>query len=309
MSSARVAQLLLVLSAAVFGGTWVAAPWATDEIPPLTVATIRFAIAAALLLGWCRSRGISIHVTRRDVPVILGIALTSVAGYNILFLYGVTYAPASHGAVITPGLIPAATLVMGRIFLGEPIGLRRIVGVVISLVGLVLVVGPVFAGEPGSVALGDAMFATSAVLWATSAMVSRVATRRFHVAATTFLGAFVGALVLLPAMLLQPGGIGDLTAASARAVGGVLYLATFGTVLAFVWFYEGVRRLGASRASAYTVLIPLFGVSLAVVVLGEPATPITLLGAAIVIGGLVVTQTASRPDPVAATATDPTPAG
>jgi drug/metabolite transporter (DMT)-like permease len=305
----RTAQVLLVLSAAVFGGTWVAAPWATAEIPPLSVATIRFAIASLLLFAWCRYRGIPIHVSRADIPVILGIALTSVAGYNILFLYGVSLAPASHGAVITPGLIPAASLVIARLTLGEPIGVRRIGGVVISIGGLVLVVGPVFVGEAGSVALGDAMFATSAVLWAISAMVSRVATRRFHVAATTFLGAFVGALVLLPAMLLQPGGIGDLGAASAKAIGGVLYLATFGTVVAFVLFYEGVRRLGASRASAYTVLIPLFGVSLAVLVLGEPATPLALVGAAIVIAGLVVTQWAGQPEPAAATATDPTPAG
>ncbi|HEX8025809.1 MAG TPA: DMT family transporter, partial [Candidatus Limnocylindrales bacterium] len=226
MTPVRAAQALLVLSAAAFGGTWVAAPWATAEIHPLTVATIRFAIASLLLFGFCRWRGIPIRVARDDIRLILGIAMTSVAGYNILFLYGVTLAPASHGSILTPGIIPAATLLMGRLFLHEPIGARRALGVGISLIGLVLVVGPVFAGEASAVALGDAMFATSAFLWAISALVSRVATRRFHVAAITFLGALVGALLLLPAMVLQPGGIGDLGAASARAVAGVLYLGT-----------------------------------------------------------------------------------
>jgi len=289
----RVAQLLLVLMAAVFGGTWVAAPWATDEIPPLTVAFIRFAIAAILLFGWCRARAISIAATRADLPVILGVALTSIAGYNVLFLYGVTLAPATHGAVLVPGLIPGATLLIARLALGERASRRRIGGVLLSVAGLALVVGPSLQGESGAVALGDLMFAASAFLWSIYTLVGRVATQRFHVAAITFLGAAAGALVLLPLALLQPGGFGDPMAASPRAIGSVVYLATAGTVLAFVFFYEGVRRLGAARASAYTVLIPLFGLSLTVTLLGEPLSPISLVGAAIVLGGLWLTQ---RPD-------------
>ena len=288
--SDRVAQLLLVLMAAFFGGTWVAAPWATDEIAPLTVAFLRFLAAAILLFGWCRATGIDVSFRRADLPVILGVALTSIVGYNILFLYGVTLAPPSHGAVIVPGLIPAATLVIGRIVFGEPIGARRAAGIAVSLVGLVLVVGPSLQGEGAATVAGEAMFAASAVLWATYTLVGRAATRRFHVAAITFLGAAVGALILLPLAILQPGGFGDLAGASIRALAGVLYLATFGTVLSFVFFYEGIRRLGAARASAFTVLIPLFGASMTAVLLDEPLGPLSLVGAAIVIAGLLITQ-------------------
>src|SRR4051812_9360064 len=70
MSDSRRAAIYLVITAAGFGGTWVAAPWATQEIAPLVVACIRFAIAAVLLLGFCRLRGLSLHVERRDVPAI-----------------------------------------------------------------------------------------------------------------------------------------------------------------------------------------------------------------------------------------------
>lgn len=288
--SERVAQLLLVLMAAFFGATWVAAPWATDEIAPLTVAFIRFLVAAILLYSWCRARGIDVSAHRADLPVILGVALTSIVGYNVLFLYGVTLAPAAHGAVLVPGLIPAATLVIARVLFGEPIGRRRALGIVVSLVGLALVVGPTLGGESGSAWIGDAMFAVSAVLWAAYTIVGRAATGRFHVAAITFLGAALGAVILLPLAILQPGGFGDVMAASPRAIGGVLYLATFGTVVSFVFFYEGIRRLGAARASAFTVLIPLFGASMTAVLLSEPLGPLSLVGAAIVIAGLVITQ-------------------
>ena len=281
--------ILMIVTTAAFGGTWVAAPWATDEIAPLTVAFIRFTLAALLLGVYCRARGIQVHPTRADLGLILGVALTSVAGYNVLFLYGVTLAPASHGAVIVPGLIPGATMVLARLTLGETVLRRRALGVLIAVGGLVLVVGPELQGS-GETALGDLLFAVSAFLWATYTLVGRAANKRFQAAAITFLGTAVGAGILFALALVVPGGLSNPADASARAIGGVLYLATFGTAISFVTFTEGVRRLGAQRASAYSVLIPLFGLSLTVALLGEPLTPIALLGVPVVLAGLWLAQ-------------------
>ena len=283
------AGVLLVLTAAFFGGTWVAAPWATHEIPPMVVACVRFATAAVLLFGWCRMRRIPIPLRRADIPIVLVVSATSVVGYNVLFLYGVTLAPASHGAVITPGLIPVFTLALGRIVYRELIGWRRALGVVICLLGLALVVGPAFAGDPAALA-GDALYAISALLWATYTILGRKVTTRFHVAAITCLSALIGALVFLPLGLLDPVGFGALASASPRALVGLAYLGSLGTALGFVLFYLGVQRIGSARASAYTVLIPLFGVSLTVPILGESLAPISFIGALIVIGGLWLTQ-------------------
>ena len=69
-------------------------------------------------------------------------------------------------------------------------------------------------------------------------------------------------------------------------------------------FYLGVQRLGAARASAYSVLIPLFGVSLTVPILGEAFSPVSFVGAAIVIGELWLTQSRPR-DPEAEAAAAP----
>ena len=283
------AAALLVLTAAFFGATWVAAPWATYAIPPMVVACVRFATAAVLLFAWCRLRGIPIPVRRADIPIVLGVTATSVVGYNVLFLYGVTLAPASHGAVITPGLIPVFTLVLGRLLYRESIRWRQALGVLICLLGLAFVVGPAFAGDPAALA-GDLLYAISALLWATYTILGRNVTRRFHVAAITCLSGALGALVFLPLGLLDPVGFGALATASPRALAGLAYLGSLGTALGFVLFYLGVQRIGSARASAYTVLIPLFGVSLTVPILGEALSPISFLGAAIVIGGLSLTQ-------------------
>lgn len=283
------APLFLVLSAASFGLTWVAAPWATDEIPPLVVACVRFAIAAVLLFAWCRWRGIPVPLRRADLPVILGATATSVVTYNVLFLYGVGLAPASHGAVIVPGLIPIVTLVLSRVLFGERVPWSRLAGAAVALSGLALVVGPAFAG--GKEVLGDLMFAASAIAWAGYAIVARFATQRMHAAAITCLSAAFGAVAFaVLTLVVEASGFGKLGTASVQALAGVIYLGTFGTVFSFVLFAMGVELIGSARASAYAVLIPLFGVAATVTILGEPLEPIALVGAGLVVVGLVLMQ-------------------
>ena len=291
------APLLLILSAASFGLTWVAAPWATDEIPALVVACVRFGIAAVLLFAWCRWRGIPIPLRRADVPVVLGVTATSVVSYNLLFLYGVQFAPASHGALIVPGFIPVFTLVLAHRLYGELVGFRRVLGASAAIAGLTLVVGPGLFGKPEEL-VGDVMFIGGAVVWATYAIVSRAATRRMHAAAITFLSAALGTVAFaILTLILEPAGFGALGTASAQALAGVVYLGTFGTVFSFVLFALGVELIGSARASAYAVLIPLFGVAATVTILGEPIEPIALVGAVLVVAGLVLMQTRERPEP------------
>ena len=254
------APILLILSAASFGLTWVAAPWATAEIPPLVVACVRFAIAAVLLFAWCRFRGVPIPLRLADLPVVVGVTATSVVTYNLLFLYGVTLAPASHGAVIVPGLIPIFTLALSRVLFGERVALGRVAGAVVALAGLALVVGPAFAG--GQEVAGDLMFAAGAAAWASYAIFSRLATQRMHAAAITFLSSALGSVTFaILTLIIEPAGFGKLGTASAQALAGVIYLGTFGTVFSFVLFALGVERIGPAHASAYAVLIPLFGVA------------------------------------------------
>ena len=291
-------RTFLVLSAASFGGAWVAAPWAVAEIPPFAVACLRFAVAAVLLYAWCRIRGVRVEASRADIPIVAGVAATSVVAYNLLFLDGVRLAPASHGAVIVPGFIPGITLVLARLFLGERARRRQVIGALVGLAGLALVIGPSFAGGAARTAIGDLMFAGGAVAWSAYAIVARRATRRFDASVITFLAAAAGAAIFLVLSLLaEPGGLQAYGQASLRALGSVAYLASIGTVIAFVFFYLGMQRLGAVRAAAYSVLIPLFGVAATTVLLGQSLEPIALVGAVIVVAGLWLTQAPAQAEP------------
>ena len=299
------ALVLLVLSAAAFGGSWVAAPWAVAEIPPLAVACVRFTLAAILLYGWCRARGLAIDPKLADLPIILGVVATSGIGYNLLFLNGVRLAPPSHGAVIVPGLIPVFTLVLTRFVLGERFRGRQAAGALLAVTGLSLVIGPAFAGGADEL-IGDVLFMGGALAWSAYTIIGRSATRRFNASVITFLGAAVGAPVFMVlSFVLEPGGFAAYAGASSQAIGGVAYLGSIGTVISFVFFYLGVQRLGAARAAASSVLIPLFGVAATVALLGEALEPLTIVGAAIVIGALALMQVPGRKGQESAPGTKP----
>ncbi len=292
--SDRAAYIALVAMAICFGGTWVPAAVAVDSVPPFTIAAVRFGIASVLLYAWARlaDRPLS-PIGRGDWPMILGLAVTAVAGYNWLFLTGLTLAPATDGAIIVPGLAPVFTALIAGAVLRESLGVRGFAGLAIAAVGLLLVVGP--AGDAGGTRLlGDALFLAGAVLWGVYSVLARAASHRFNAVSTTLYGTALGTLILIPLALTENG-----TAALARApldaLASIGYLAVFGTVAAFVLLNLGVARIGAARASAFALLVPVVGVLTSVVFLDEELGPLTIVGGIIVLAGLWLVEHRGTP--------------
>ena len=283
--SDRTAYLMLIAMAICFGGTWVPAAVAVDAVPPFAIAVVRFGIASVLLYGWARlaNRPLS-PICRADWPMVLGLAVTAVAGYNWLFLTGLTLAPASDGAIIVPGLAPVFTAVIAGIALRERLGIRGFLGLGIAAVGLYLVVTPA-GGTGADRLLGDALFVAGAALWGVYSVLARVASRRFNAVSTSLYGIAVGTLILVPLAVIE-GGLQTLARAPVGALAGIGYLAVFGSVAAFVLLNLGVARIGAARASAFALLVPIVGVLSSVLLLDEELGPMTLLGGAIVLVGL-----------------------
>jgi len=292
----RVAYLLLTAMAVCFGGTWVAGAVAVDAAPPFTIAAVRFGVASVLLYAWARiARRPLSPLGRADWPLVAGLGLTAIAGYNWLFLTGLTLAPASDGAIIVPGLAPVFTLILAGLILRERIGARAYIGVAIAAIGLYLVVNPT-GGTTDRRLLGDLMFLAGAVCWGIYSVLARIASRRFDAVSTTLYGTAFGTVILIAAAALE-GGTGRLLTAPPEALAAIAYLAVFGTVAAFVLLNIGVARIGASRASAFALLVPVIGVLSSVALLGERLGPTTIVGGAIVLVGLWLVENAPQPDP------------
>jgi drug/metabolite transporter (DMT)-like permease len=283
------AYFLLVLGSLFSGGVFVAGKYALSSFPPLTVAWGRFAIATVLLWSWVRwTEPGTGRVTVRDLPVIAGMGLTAMAGFNILLFYGLTMAPAADAAIISPGVSPMLTAILARRFLGERTGARGVAGLIAGGAGLFLVISPA-GGGPETRLLGDLLFAAGSALWGVYSLVVKAATRRFTPPVATLYACVVAALALAPFAAAERGWT-SLAAATPAAWAGLLYLAVFPTALAFIFFYVGLRRLGAVGATSFALLIPVFGVLSSVIILGERLAWQTLAGGAMVVGGLWLVQ-------------------
>jgi drug/metabolite transporter (DMT)-like permease len=288
MSERRTAYLLLLAMAVCFGGTWPAGKLAVDDVSPFTVAATRFTIATLLLALEAARRGGLVRPSRRDLPLVLALGATAVAGYNALFLYGLELAPAADGAIIVPGLAPVFTVLIAWPVLGERIGPRGMAGLLLAFAGLVFVIGPT-GGVDGDRLLGALLFVAGAACWGVYSVLGKSATARFGALTATLYATTTGTLLLLP-LAIAESGWSQLADAGGSAWASILYLAVFGTVLAFVLFYEGVSRIGASRAAAFALLIPIFGVLASVLILDESIGAGTLVGGVAIVAGLWLVQ-------------------
>jgi len=287
------ARVLLVLTALCFAGAWVAGKVAVRTMPPLALATGRFVVASALLWLWAMRERQSAHrLTRGDFALVIGMGLTAVAGYNVFFLYGLRLAPASDGAIIVPGLVAPLTALIGWPLLRERVGRYGASGLALALGGMALVMGPGWhAGRDRF--LGDSLFVLGALCWAIYSILGKVVTARLSSVRATLLGTVAGTVMLFP-LALAENGWGAMRAAPLEAWLGLLYLGIFATVVPFVFLYEGIRRLGATPASAFLLLVPILGVLLSAALLGEHVAVGTLLGGGCVVAGLWLVQRDSR---------------
>jgi drug/metabolite transporter (DMT)-like permease len=291
------AIVMLATASAFLGGAMATAKIAVADVPPMTVAASRFAVAALVLFALGRLvprlRGTSSRPRLGDLPIIIALGMTAAAGYNILLLTGVQLAPASDAAMIGPAAAPIVSTVLAAIVLRERPRAVALGGLVVSIVGVLLVISPSGTVD-GSRLLGDVIFVGAGALFGSYLVISRFAARRFSPLDITFYGSLFAAVVLLPFALLE-GGPARLLAAPPSSLLAVGHLALLATVAAFVLLNEGLRRLGVARSAGFTMMIPVFGVLQAMLLLGEPLAGTAMIGAVVVLVGIWLSQGGSLP--------------
>ena len=268
----------------MWGGTWIAGRIVAQELSaPLMAAAFRFLLAGLVLAGYALlSEGrIPRLETGSEWGSVTGLALTGIFIYALCFFYGLKHIPAGRGALVV-ALNPVVAA-LAAWFLGqERMTPVKLAGIAIALVGCLTVIGngDPFALLHGAIGLGEWLIIGCVLCWTVYTFIGRRATRTITPLGATLYASLIGAALLGMTALLQ-GGI-DLGEWSWRVWSSVAFLAIGGTALGFTWFADGVKRLGAAKASAFVNLVPVFAVLQAAVLLDER------LGAAVLGGGLLV---------------------
>lgn len=276
---------------AAWGGTWVAARYAVQEVAPLGVAVWRFLFAAASLLAlvlWKHGRLPAI--SRREALLILGLGATGIFFYNLFFLYGMQHISAGRGALVV-ATTPVITLLAAAWLLHEGMSSAKALGSMLAMIGCLTVIG---RGDPlallgGKVGAGETLILGCAVMWAAYTLLGRLGTRSLSALVMTAYASCAGFLMLLLAALVD-GPAQLIPAFTPGAWGAILFLGLFGTTLGFTWFSAAVQQIGAQRASIFVNLVPLFAVLQGAILLGERLDFSALVGGLLVIAGVLLTQ-------------------
>ncbi len=282
------AYLYLIGTALCWSGVFVAVKVAASSMPVPALIAARYAAATAVFAVLSTVRP-GLRPSKDDLPLLVLLGLIGVTVYNLFFFYGVSLSTAVNASLIVPTSVPVVSSLLAAMVLGEKISAGRLVGLLMAGTGVATISIGGHGGPGPANLLGDLLLVGAVLSWALYTVLGRVALRKYPPLTVTTFAHYAGTPPLVVAALLDPA-----TPAFFRAppVAWAMlgYLVVFATVVAFVWYYAGIRLVGAGRAAVFLYLVPVGSVILAVMTLGEPLYPTHLLGALFVVGGLILAQ-------------------
>ena len=295
-------HLQLLLMAVLWGATWSWGRVLAGSMPPLTAAAWRCVAASAALLWWMRRAGrlrAMLALPGRQWVRLAAAAALGVFGYAAGFMSGLRLIPASRAAVITT-LTPALTLLCGALLFGERLNGLIALGMALAVGGAAFAISH---GQPlqlldGGLGRGEWLILGCVVLWAGYTLAGRAVLTGMDAYTTATATTALGGLMLLAASLAVDGVAGWRTAWHAPAQGwaALLALALLGTAVAYSLYFGGVKALGAGGAAAYLTLVPVFGMGLAALWLGEPVHISLATGGAVAVLGMALMHWGRRQD-------------
>jgi drug/metabolite transporter (DMT)-like permease len=272
---------VLVYLGAVWGGAYLFVRIAAPAIGPVWTAELRIAIAAAALLAVAGRPTLAAMRGNARRFVVVGAAFSAIP-FTLIAFASVTL-PAGLGAVLNAST-PLFTAVVGAAWIGNRLGMRTVIGLVLGVTAVVVLVGwaPVALDVRTLVAAAAALTASLSYAFAGLFVRRYLPTVNGREVATGQLA--IGAVLVLPFAILS----GPLTIPSIEVGGAVVGLAVLSTALAWPLFFGLLRRTGATVAMTVTFIVPAFAIVWGAIVLGEHVGVELLVGFGLIAGSLAL---------------------
>ncbi|MDQ6619098.1 MAG: DMT family transporter [Pseudomonadota bacterium] len=283
-----------------WASNWIVGRGMATDIAPFAMTFLRwfFAILMLMPFAWRHVRREWPVVRRSWVPLLL-LGLIGVGTHNALAYLGLNYTTATNGVILN-SFIPVMIVAISWIFLGERLSRTQLAGVALSLAGVLAILsrGSLAALASLQLNVGDLLVIASMSMWSLYTVGLRWRPAGLHLFTFLFVLACIGDLAVLP-LFIGEMMLGRVPVMSATNLAGLLFVSLFSSVLAYIFWNRGVEMVGASVAGLFVHLMPVFGVVLAWLFLGERLAGYHVLGIALILTGIFVTSRIGRPIPLA----------
>jgi drug/metabolite transporter (DMT)-like permease len=286
---------LFVACVAIWGSTWLAIKFQLGVVAPEASVAYRFMLASLLLFAFCRARGLTLRFSRRDHGwiVLQGLLMF---GASYVFVYFAERHIASGLVAVGYSASPLLGMLGLRLFFGTPMSARVATGSLLGICGIALVFAPEIAkaGIAAPPMAGIVFTALSVVL---SSLGTLVAHRNHDAGIPIWQNMAFGMLygASFAALLNLAAGNPFAFEATRSYVLSLLYLAIFGSILAFAGYLTLIGRIGAARASYVGVMVPVIALAVSAAFEGFHWQLLTWLGMAVAMtGNVLVLRNAAR---------------
>lgn len=281
----RKTQLAFATIYLVWGFTYAVNRIMALALPPLLAAGVRFLLAAALLLGFARWRGLALPRSRRDWRFLFGAALLGVVLSNGLNVLSLRHIASNQAALISSS---SAFWIAWLGMYGTraaPVSVRTWVGLLVGFMGVAVLLSTHGFGAPASLGWQLAVLA-SALCWALASMVIRESHSQCDPLAFTGCYLLVGGAIMSAIALLH--GDAATWTWSLAGVGALVFLAIFSSTFGFVSYTYLLRHETPSRVGTFAYVNPIVAVAAGWLLLNEHLDGRQWLGAAIVCAGVAM---------------------
>lgn len=278
----------LVLMALIWGVNFTVVKFGTTIVEPLAYNGFRVTLAALLLLAII-SIGPAPFPPRRTILALMALGVLGNGVYQFFFVEGLARASASDTALVVAAS-PAFIAIIGRLRGVERIARRAAMGIALSICGIALVVaGTVSDSHSPASLLGDLLVLCGSLAWAAYTVLLQPHTTRvsgLQLSAFTMSGGAIMLLVVASPALART----HWSAVPPLGWAAIMYSGLFALVIAYLFWYHGVRSIGPTRTAMFSNLQPVVAMLFAWLALGEIPTPWQIVGAAAIMGGLLLTR-------------------
>jgi drug/metabolite transporter (DMT)-like permease len=279
---------MLVIAMAFWGGSWPSAKITVAIAPPMTIGFFRFLIGGIifLILLFVTEKEPRRIFKRENFRYLFLLALTGVFGYGVLFLTGMRFTTAAQGAIIA-GFNPATVSIVAHIVHKERLPRKwQYIGFLLAFLGVIFVVGvQALLDFQLEYLIGNIIILAAMFTWGIYSSVGKESMKTLTPLEINTGGALIGAFLFGMGAITEE--IWMLPALSDWVFWvNVFYLGGCVTVIGFLFYFTGIRELGATRAGGFINLVPVFGTIFSVLLLREVMYWTFMVGLLLIVCGI-----------------------
>jgi drug/metabolite transporter (DMT)-like permease len=284
--------VLLIFAVLFWSGNFIVGRGIHNEIPPMTLAFWRWAVALLIILPF--SLGHIVHqfdIIRRNLIILTVLAILSVTNFSI-FIYMALKLSTATNTVLINSMIPIFIVMVSWLGFKERITLRQSIGIAISLAGLMFIIANGNLSTLISVRFskGDLWTICAGISWALYSVLLRKCPIELNSLS------FLATLIIIGTLFISPFYIWEMSTGkmmniSQASIGSIVYVALFASILAYIFWNKAIQIIGANKTGIFIHLMPVFSIILAIIFLDEKLRGYHIKGTILIFSGILTTHT------------------